>query len=147
VRSDDLHAAVEQLGARTIGPGDFVEQGPFEVILELVGAPNLPHNLNALSIQGRIVVIGIGAGAKGELNLGLLMAKRARIFGSTLRSRPLEEKALAARALERSVLPLFDSGALEVPIAAAFELERAAAAYERFDAGGKFGKVVLEMGG
>lgn len=147
VRSDDLRSAVEELGARTIATGDFAEHGPFDVILELVGAPNLPHNLNALSTQGRIVVIGIGAGAKGDLNLGLLMAKRVRIFGSTLRSRPLEEKALTARALERSVLPLFESGALEVPVAAAFELERAAAAYERFEAGGKFGKVVLEIGG
>ncbi len=78
------------------------------------------------------MVIGIGAGRQGELNLGLLMSKRVRILGSTLRPRPLEEKALAARAVERSVLPLFDSGALEVPVAAAFPLERAAAAYERF---------------
>jgi putative PIG3 family NAD(P)H quinone oxidoreductase len=145
VRSGDLRSAVQELGARAIAPGDFAQQGPFDVILELVGAPNLAHNLEALSTQGRIVVIGIGAGAKGELNLGLLMAKRASIFGSTLRSRPLEEKALAARGLERSVLPLFEAGALEVPVAAAFPLERAAEAYARFDAGGKFGKVVLEM--
>jgi NADPH:quinone reductase-like Zn-dependent oxidoreductase len=147
VRSDELRSAVHELGARAIAPDDFAEQGPFDVILELVGAPNLPHDLQALASRGRIVVIGIGAGAKGELNLGLLMTKQARILGSTLRSRPLEEKALAARALERSVLPLFESGALEVPIAAAFDLERAAEAYERFAAGGKFGKVVLEIGG
>jgi NADPH:quinone reductase-like Zn-dependent oxidoreductase len=147
VRNADLRAAVQELGARVLAPGDFAEHGPFDVILELVGAPNLPRNVEALSTGGRIAVIGIGAGAKGELNLGLLMAKRARIFGSTLRSRPLEEKALTARVLERSVLPLFDSGALEVPIAAAFELDRAAEAYQRFEAGGKFGKVVLEMGG
>ncbi len=57
-------------------------------------------------------MIGIGAGAKGELNLGLLMCKRGAIHGSTLRSRPLEEKALTARALERSVLPLLASGAV-----------------------------------
>jgi NADPH:quinone reductase len=147
VRNADLRAAVQELGARVLAPGDFAEHGPFDVILELVGAPNLPRDVEALSTGGRIAVIGIGAGAKGELNLGLLMAKRARIFGSTLRSRPLEEKALTARALERSVLPLFDSGALEVPIAAAFELDRAAEAYQRFEAGGKFGKVVLEMSG
>jgi NADPH2:quinone reductase len=147
VRSGDLRSAVQELGARAIPPEGFADQGPFDVILELVGATNLPDNLKSLSTGGRIVVIGIGAGAQAELNLGLLMAKRARILGSTLRSRPLEEKALAARALERSVLPLFESRALEVPIAAAFPLERAAEAYERFDAGSKFGKVVLEMGG
>jgi NADPH:quinone reductase-like Zn-dependent oxidoreductase len=146
VRSGELRPAVQRLGAHAIVPDGFVERGPFDVILELVGAPNLPDNLEALASTGRIVVIGVGAGAKADLNLSLLMAKRGRIFGSTLRARPLEEKALAARALERSVLPLFDSGALEVPIAAAFPLARAAEAYERFTAGSKFGKVVLEIG-
>ena len=88
-------------------------------------------------------MIGIGAGAKGELNLGLLMAKRGRIHGSTLRYRPLEEKALTARAMERSVLPLFERGELTVPVAATFPLEQAAEAYDRFTAGGKLGKIVL----
>ncbi len=73
------------------------------------------------------------------------MGKRARIHGSTLRARPLEEKALAARALEREVLPLFESGALRVPVAETFPLEEAAAAYERFAAGGKLGKIVLTI--
>jgi NADPH2:quinone reductase len=91
-------------------------------------------------------VSGISAGAKGELNLGALMGKRARIHGSTLRIRPLEEKALTARALERSVLPLFASGALHVPIARTFPLARAVEAYDRFAAGGKIGKIVLEIG-
>lgn len=147
VRNDDLRAAVQELGAHAISPENFAEHGPFDVILELVGAPNLADNLKAIAQSGRIVVIGIGAGAKGELNLGLLMSKRVRILGSTLRPRPLEEKALAARAVERSVLPLFDSGALEVPIAAIFPLERVAEAYDRFDGGGKLGKVVLEISG
>ena len=73
------------------------------------------------------------------------MGKRARIFGSTLRARPLEEKALLARRLEREVLPLFEAGALRVPVAATFPLEEAAAAYERFEAGGKLGKIVLVL--
>jgi len=74
-----------------------------------------------------------------------LMGKRARISGSTLRARPLEEKALAARLLEREVLPLFETGRLSVPIAETFSLEDAAAAYERFAAGGKLGKIVLTV--
>jgi putative PIG3 family NAD(P)H quinone oxidoreductase len=146
VRSGDLRSSVQELGARVIAPEEFAEHGPFDVILELVGAPNLAHNLQALATGGRILVIGIGAGAKGELNLGLVLGKRARILGSTLRPRPLEEKALTARALERSVLPLFEAGALEVPIAAAFPLERCAEAYDRFSGGGKLGKIVLELG-
>ena len=124
-------------------PEDFAERGPFDVILELVGAPNLAENLQALAAGGRIVVIGVGAGAKTELNLLALMGKRARIHGSTLRARPLEEKALTARRVEREVLPLFERGALRVPVAETFPLERAAEAYERFAAGGKLGKIVI----
>jgi NADPH:quinone reductase-like Zn-dependent oxidoreductase len=115
------------------------------VILELVGAVNLTENLKALEIGGRITVIGMGAGATGEINLGLLLMKRGRIHGSTLRSRPLEQKALTARAMERSVLPLLAAGTVRVPIAQTFGIEDAAAAYERFAAGGKLGKIILEM--
>jgi NADPH:quinone reductase len=143
VRREESRAALAALGAEAIAPEGFVEHGPFDVILELVGAPNLGEDLNALAAGGRICVIGVSAGAKAELNLLALMGKRARIHGSTLRARPLEEKALAARALEHEVLPLFASGALRVPIAETFALEDAAAAYDRFAAGGKLGKIVL----
>jgi putative PIG3 family NAD(P)H quinone oxidoreductase len=145
VRSEELRDKVAHLGAEVIAPEGFAEHGPFDVILELVGAPNLPDNLSALNINGRIATIGISAGATGDLNLGLLMGKRARIHGSTLRPRPLEEKALTARAMERSVLPLLASGAVCVPIAETFPLERAPEAYDHFAAGGKFGNVVLVM--
>src|SRR5579875_2638576 len=88
VRNPELRPPVAELGARPIAPEGFAEHGPFDVILELVGAPNLPENLAALATGGRIAVIGIGAGARGELDLGALMARRARIHGSTLRPRP-----------------------------------------------------------
>jgi len=132
-------------GAEVIEPEGFAAHGPFDVILELVGAPNLPENMKALGTSGRIVVIGIGAGAKAELNLGLLMSKRARISGSTLRARPLEEKAATARAVERSVLPLLACGQVQVPIAATYPLAQAVAAYDRFAAGGKLGKIILTL--
>ena len=143
VRREELRAAVAELGAEAIAPEGFAKRGPFDVILELVGAPNLSDNLNALATGGRIAVIGVSAGATGELNLLALMGKRARIHGSTLRARPLEEKALCARLVEREVLPLFDAGRLRVPVAEAFPLAQAAQAYERFAAGGKLGKIVL----
>jgi NADPH2:quinone reductase len=146
IRNSDLRDQVAELGAEAIEPDGFGEHGPYDVILELVGAPNLAENVNSLQTRGRIVVIGIGAGAKGELNLGALMGKRGRIHASTLRARPLEEKALTARALERSVLPLLASGRVRVPVAARYPLEKAEEAYERFAAGGKLGKVILEMG-
>jgi NADPH:quinone reductase len=145
VRREELRGQVAALGAEAIDPDGFVQHGPFDVILELVGAPNLPDNLSALATAGRIVVIGVSAGAKEELNLLALMGKRARIHGSTLRVRPLEEKALTARRLEHEVLPLFESGAIGVPVAETFPLTEALAAYERFAAGGKFGKIVLTV--
>jgi NADPH:quinone reductase len=143
-RREELRPEVERLGARVIPPEGFAEHGPYDVILELVGAGNLAENLQSLATGGRIAVIGVGgSGAKAEINLGTLMQKRSRIHGSTLRARPLEEKAVVARRLEKEVLPLFEAGALTVPVAATFPLDEVEAAYERFEAGGKLGKIVL----
>ena len=101
--------------------------------------------MNALATGGRICVIGVSAGVMAEVNLLALMGKRARIHGSTLRARPLEEKAMTARLLEHEVLPCFDAGALRVPVAETFPLDQAATAYEHFAAGGKLGKIVLDI--
>src|SRR3712207_5560483 len=101
------------------------------------------RSLKALETGGRIVVIGVGAGFKAEVNLLALMGKRATLRASTLRARPLEEKAATARAMEREVLPLFAAGRLRVPISETFALDDVAAAYDRFTAGGKLGKIVL----
>ena len=143
VRNPDLRKRIDALDVHAIDPEGFEEHGPFDVVLELVGAPNMPGNLKALASRGRIVVIGIGAGAKTELNLGILMGKRGSIHASTLRARPLEDKAATARAVERSVLPGFASGDLSVPVCATYKLEDVAEAYERFQAGSKLGKIVL----
>lgn len=145
VRREELREDVAALGARAIPCEDFAGQGPFDVILELVGGPNMPENMNALALGGRIAVIGVGAGAKTELNLLALMGKRARIHGSTLRARSPEDKALVARLMEKHVLPLFDAGELRVLVADTYPLEQAETAYDRFAAGGKLGKIVLVM--
>jgi putative PIG3 family NAD(P)H quinone oxidoreductase len=145
VRNPSLRDAVAELGASVIEPEGFAAHGPFDVVLELVGAPNLAEDVNALATDGRIAVIGIGAGAKAELHLGALMGKRGRVHASTLRSRPLEEKALTARALERTVLPLLAAGVVRPRIAETYPLEQAEAAYDHFTRGGKLGKIVLTM--
>ena len=145
VRNEALRPEVAKLGAETIDPEGFERHGPFDVVLELIGAPNMAANLKALATGGRIVVIGVGAGFKAEVNLLAVMGKRATIGGSTLRARPLEQKAIAMRRVEIEVLPLFESGALAVPVAATFPLAEAEAAYDRFTAGGKLGKVVLTV--
>jgi NADPH:quinone reductase len=145
VRNADLRPEVERLGATAIDPDGFEDHGPFDVVLELIGAPNMAGNLKALAAAGRIVVIGVGAGFKAEVNLLAVMGKRALVRGSTLRARPLEQKAIAMRRVEAEVLPLFESGDLTVPVAATFPLDEAEAAYERFTAGGKLGKVVVTV--
>jgi NADPH2:quinone reductase len=144
VRNPEHHRAVAELGAeRVIAPGEPYG-GPFGVILELVGAPNFPANLEALATGGRISVIGTGAGARIELHLGVLMMRHARLLGSTLRSRPLEQKAEAARRVEAHVLPAVAAGRVRVPVAATYSLDQAEQAYEHFRTGGKLGKIVLE---
>jgi NADPH:quinone reductase len=144
VRREEHRAEVEKLGANAISPEGFGDSGPYDVILELVGASNLAENLDSLALGGRIAVIGVGGtGPVAEISLVTVMQKRARIHGSTLRARPLEEKAICARRVEKEVLPRFEDGTLTVPVADTYPLEDAEAAYERFAAGGKFGKVVL----
>jgi putative PIG3 family NAD(P)H quinone oxidoreductase len=145
VRDEHCREQVAALGVNAIAPEGFEDAGPFDVILELVGAPNWPGNLEALALRGRIIVIGVGAGARTEVDLRALMMKRATVLASTMRARPLEEKAIATRLVEKAVLPGFASGDLSVPVAATYPLDHVAEAYERLKAGGKLGKIVLEM--
>jgi putative PIG3 family NAD(P)H quinone oxidoreductase len=145
VRDDHAREQIAALGVRAVAPDEFEDIGPYDVVLELVGAPNLAADLRALAMRGRIAVIGVGAGAKAEIDLRVLMGKRGSIHASTLRARSLEDKAIAARAVEKCVLPGFASGDLAVPVTAAFPFEEAAAAYDRFREGGKLGKIVLEL--
>lgn len=143
VRNPDVRELVAALGATVIDPAGFVAGGPYDVILELVGGPNLPDDLRCLATGGRISVIGVGAGFKTEINLLALMGARGRILGSTLRARPLEEKATAAQLVDRHVVPLLSAGRLTVPITDSFQMSDARSAYDRFAAGAKFGKIVL----
>lgn len=146
VRDPALRDAVADIGGPTvtaIPPEGFGAFGPFDVVLELVGALNLAADLDALATGGRISVIGVGAGAVAEIDLLTLMATRGRIHGSTLRARPLEAKADAAQRVARLVLPLLADGRVRVPVAATFPMSEAAAAYDRFAAGRKLGKIVL----
>ncbi len=143
-RNPDTHAELRRLGATAaLRPDEAVTAGPFDVALELVGAPSLPDVLANLRTGGRVTVIGVGAGARMELDLLSVMGRRLRISGSTLRARSLVDKALVAQSVAAHVVPLLASGAVRVPVAERFALADAAAAYERFAAGGKLGKIVL----
>lgn len=143
VRNAALRERVAAFGARVIEPDGFGAHGPYDVILELIGGTNIGDDIRSLATGGRISVIGTGGGVKSELNLLDLMLKRGRIHGSTLRSRSLEEKAAAARGVERHVLPLLADRRVRVPVDTIFAMADAAAAYDAFAAGGKLGKIVL----
>ena len=143
VRNESLHGAVAKLGAEVITPDAEADSGPYDVVLELVGAPNIATDLSSLNTGGRIVVIGVGGGAKAEVNLLVVMAKRAKLMGSTLRARATDEKACVAAGVRNDLLGLLETGDLTVPVEATFPLDEAEAAYARFEAGGKLGKIVL----
>jgi NADPH:quinone reductase len=112
--------------------------GAYDVILELVGGDNLARNLELLAPLGRVVVIGMGAGSRAELDFGLLMRKRGTIRSSTLRARSADEKAEVVRRLGE-----LDLGRFRVPVEVTYPLERVADAYEYFARPGKFGKIVV----
>jgi NADPH:quinone reductase-like Zn-dependent oxidoreductase len=128
------HDELRALGA------DADVDGDYDVVLELVGGDNLQQNLLRLATGGRIVVIGLGAGRSAEIDFGPLMMKRGRISASTLRARSADEKAKVVRRLAGLDLTRFT-----VPVEATYPLAEIDAAYERFAAGGKFGKIVVSF--
>ena len=116
-----------------------------DVILDVVGAKYLDRNVEALAPYGRLVVIGLQGGAKGELNLGLLLNKRAAIIGTALRPRPVEEKGIIMSAVREHVWPLIADGRIKPLVDRTFPLAEVQRAHEYFDSGEHVGKVLLTM--
>jgi len=143
VRHAHLREPVAALGATAADPDEALGRGPFDVVLELVGASSLPGVLGAMAVAGRIAVIGVGGGAQAGVDLLVIMQRRLRISGSTLRARSLVEKAVVASEVERHVVPLLEAGSVRVPLEATIPMDLADEAYERFGQGGKLGKIVL----
>jgi putative PIG3 family NAD(P)H quinone oxidoreductase len=124
---------------------DFVEAGPFDVILDNMGAKYLERNVSALATNGRLVVIGMQGGVKGELNLGALMAKRASVHATSLRARPTEEKAAIVGAVLAAVWPAVEAGEVRPVIDQVLPLEQVAEAHRVLESSGHVGKVVLQV--
>lgn len=151
-RHAEGRAAIAGWGATAIDADGWVEavaeltggRGA-DVILELVGAPNFAGNMQAIARRGRLAIVGIGAGQKVELMLRDLMTKRATLFGTTLRARPLEEKIDAIQRFHRECGPLLDAGRLNPVIDRAFPWIEAADALARMESSGKVGKVLLDF--
>lgn len=128
------------LQARALTAGRGVD-----LILELVGASYFTEDIRSLSLQGRIIVVGLVSGTKAEIDLGLLLRNRLTICGTTLRMRPLEEKIFATRLLRDHMMPLFENKKLRAIIDRVFPFTHAAAAHEYMEKNANFGKVVLNM--
>ena len=154
VGSQEKADFVTELGATAIKykDEDFVERvmdltdgHGADVILDVVGAKYLEPNVKALATNGRIAIIGMQGGVKGELNIGRLMNKRGAVIGTTLRSRPLSEKAQIMGAVRQIVWPHVKSGEIRPIMAKTFPLDQVREAHEYFDSGSHIGKVLLTM--
>lgn len=151
--SDEKCAACKQFGAekafnyRTV---DFVEvvkdatEGRgVDMVLDIVGADYFQRNLDALAVDGRLVLIGQLGGPKALINTTPIFRKRLTIMGSVLRSRSVEEKATIARQVEEHVWPLIESGQVKIPVHATFPLRSAADAHRMMEESAHIGKIVL----
>ena len=117
----------------------------FDVILDPVGASYLNDNIRSLAIDGRLVLIGLMGGANAEISLGLLMMKRLRVIGSTLRARPVAAKAVIMSALRERVWPLIESGEIGPIIDEVIPIAETERAHELIESNETFGKVVLKV--
>jgi len=115
------------------------------VILDLVGAAYLDENLKSLDLKGRMILVGLTAGREANLNMGLVLQKRAKLIGTVLRGRSVAEKAAASRALDTDVLPLIASGSVKPNLDRGFESTEVVSAYKYLASNESFGKVVLEF--
>lgn len=147
-------AFIETLGARGLNyrDDDFVEIVKREtdgrgadVILDLVGGDYLARNVDALAMEGRILVIANQSGADSTFSLGRLMGKRGTIRGTTIRARPLAEKVAIMQDVREGVWPLVESGAVRPIVDEVLPLAKAADAHRRMEAGGHIGKLLLEI--
>lgn len=149
-RSTSSHGALAALGAEPVVPEAMAARardlGGAAVVLELVGARNLSASLDSLATGGRIVVVGTGAGHTAELSLLRLMMKRARLIGTVLRARSLEEKAAVVAAFERDVVPHLADSRMRPLVDRVYTAADVAAAFDRLAAPGKLGKILLDFG-
>lgn len=152
-RSGDKLERARKLGldvAVDASRGDWVAQveaavGAEQVhaLMDLVGGAYLDGNLRVVALRGRIVVVGLTAGATAQFNMGLLLRKRLTMVGTALRSRTLEEKIGLARDFAEHAVPLFESGRLKPVVDRVFPFAEIRAAHELMESNRNFGKIVL----
>ena len=150
VRSPETARSLEKEGAIVVTPDTaaarIAELGGADVVLELVGGPNLDLDFTVLALKGRIVIVGHNAGDQAQISMNRLMVKRASLHGTVLRSRPAEEKAAAVQAFARSVVPLLAAGRALPEIDRIFPAADVTAAFDHLVQPGKSGKILLDFG-
>ncbi|WP_269304146.1 NAD(P)H-quinone oxidoreductase [Aeromicrobium sp. HA] len=153
VGSAEKAEVVRGLGADAVvnyREDDFAETcqdlGGVDVVLDIIGGKYLAQNVASLARGGRIVVIGMQGGRKGELNLGALLAKQGSVSATSLRFRPVEEKAAIMTELVEKVWPLIEDGTLGPVVHETVPLARVADAHRILEESSHVGKVVLDMG-
>lgn len=121
-----------------------VPQG-FDTVLDVIGGEEVDRNLQAVATKGTIVQVGLMGGGTTTVNVGLLLGKRATWVGTTLRTRPIEEKVGVTRRFAAEVMPLFDTGALRPVIDSTFPFEQIADAHRHMEANANTGKIVVTV--
>jgi NADPH:quinone reductase-like Zn-dependent oxidoreductase len=146
--------ACRALGADIVltrSPNDWLSEALAAVpagvhtVLDVVGGDEVNRNIAALEVGGRIVQVGVMAGVSPEVNIGMLLPKRATLVGTVLRARPLEEKIAVTRQFAAEMLPLFDTGVLKPVIDSRFPLADVRLAHERMETNANVGKILLDV--
>jgi putative PIG3 family NAD(P)H quinone oxidoreductase len=138
--NDAILVPDKQFAARVL---ELTARRGADVILDTVGAAYLAENIAALANGGRLVLVGLVGGAVAELGLGVLMAKRASVIGTVLRTRPLEQKAALAQAFVRDVLPMLERGTIKPVVDCVLPMSEIQEAHRRMERNDTFGKIVL----
>ena len=134
IRSNDIFSKIKEWAP-----------GGVNIILDPVGGEYFERNLDVLSVEGKLIIIGLMGGAKANLNLGLLMVKRQKIIGSTIRARNNETKNIVMQELSEKVIPLFESGTLKPIIHETFYFSECNQAQEMMEANENIGKIILAL--
>lgn len=148
VGSDEKAARCRELGADIVinyRKDDFVTSGPYNVVLDNMGAKYLARNVDSLAADGRLMVIGLQGGTKAELDMGKLLGKRAKVHGTGLRSRPLDQKGAIVAAVREHVWPLIESGDVRPVVDRTLPMSDAAEAHRILERSDHIGKILLTV--
>lgn len=152
-RTEDKLSRAKEYGLSegiVVSDGLFAEQvistaGGADIIIELVAGAYVEEDIKCIKNKGRIIIVGLLNGARTSLNLGILLSKRARLVGTTLRARPIEEKILVMQAFIDEIIPRIKSGQLKASVDKVFPLEKVGEAHSFMEADSNFGKIVLTL--